>query len=196
VKNTLNSARAYLDRLPPAISGAGGHGATFYAACCLVRLGMSDADSMACLGHYNLRCQPPWTEKELAHKLKDAREKIGGQVRVLTQPRPAARLVWKLERKAASVAERVTTAATRAKPPQAVPSIPSAERVEPDPLAPDQVPWLHIARLVAYGEFDGADNSTVESLTIGLRTISHPLCRKALNRLPDNRQKRNDSGVR
>ena len=46
-------------------------------------------------------------------------------------------------------------------------------------LTLDQVPWLHIARQVLAGEFDGADRSTVESLSIGLRNIAHPLSRRA-----------------
>ena len=50
-------------------------------------------------------------------------------------------------------------------------------------LAPDCAPWLHVARQVLAGEFDGADSSTVASLTIGLRGIVHPLCVQALARL-------------
>src|SRR5437773_2570952 len=43
-------------------------------------------------------------------------------------------------------------------------------------LTPDCAPWLHIARQVLVGEFEGADRSTVESLIIGLRGIPHSLC--------------------
>jgi hypothetical protein len=50
-------------------------------------------------------------------------------------------------------------------------------------LAPDCVPWLHVARQILAGEFEGADSSTVESLTIGLRSIQHPRCQQALSRL-------------
>ena len=50
-------------------------------------------------------------------------------------------------------------------------------------LTPDCAPWLHVAKQVLAGEFDGADNSTHESLTIGLRNIRHPLCGRALARL-------------
>jgi hypothetical protein len=50
-------------------------------------------------------------------------------------------------------------------------------------LSPDCVPWLHVARQVLAGEFEGADNSTVQSLTIGLRSIPRPLCQQALIRL-------------
>ena len=47
-------------------------------------------------------------------------------------------------------------------------------------LPPGCASWLHIARQILAGEFDGADSSTVQSLTIGLRNIGHPLCRRAL----------------
>ena len=50
-------------------------------------------------------------------------------------------------------------------------------------LPADHVPWLHVARQILAGEFDSADNSTVQSLTIGLRGIRHPLCQQALIRL-------------
>jgi hypothetical protein len=51
---------------------------------------------------------------------------------------------------------------------------------------PDCDPWVHIARQVIDGEFDGADSCTVACLTIGLRHIRHPLCRRAFARLPRN----------
>jgi hypothetical protein len=50
-------------------------------------------------------------------------------------------------------------------------------------LTPDCAAWLHVARQILAGEFVGADRSTVESLTIGLRSIVHPLCQRALERL-------------
>ena len=56
-------------------------------------------------------------------------------------------------------------------------------------LSKDRTPWLYVARQVLAGEFDGADKCMIESLTIGLRAIQHPLCRDALARLPDNREK-------
>ncbi len=52
-----------------------------------------------------------------------------------------------------------------------------------DGLQVDQAPWLHVARQVLAGEFNGADDSTRQSLIIGLRSISHPVCRRALERL-------------
>jgi hypothetical protein len=53
-------------------------------------------------------------------------------------------------------------------------------------LAPDCAPWLHVARQILAGEFDGCDNSTRESLTIGLRSIAHPLARRSLGKLNSN----------
>ncbi|MBI5387811.1 MAG: hypothetical protein HZA90_24380 [Verrucomicrobia bacterium] len=66
-------ARAYLAKLPPAISGQGGHAATFAAACRLVEFDVAEADALEILKAWNLtHCQPPWTEAELRHKLADA----------------------------------------------------------------------------------------------------------------------------
>jgi hypothetical protein len=51
-------------------------------------------------------------------------------------------------------------------------------------LTPDCAPWLNVARQILDGEFDGhIEDSLRESLTIGLRSIPHPLCRRALERL-------------
>jgi hypothetical protein len=47
-------------------------------------------------------------------------------------------------------------------------------------LTPDCAAWLPVARQVLDGEFEGADSSTVASVTIGLRSIPHPLCVRAL----------------
>lgn len=67
-------AVAYLAAMPPAISGQGGHNATYAAATALVH-GFCIAPEQALsilLEHYNPRCQPPWTERELRHKVDDA----------------------------------------------------------------------------------------------------------------------------
>jgi hypothetical protein len=50
-------------------------------------------------------------------------------------------------------------------------------------LALDCAPWLHVAKQILAGEFVRCDSSTRESLTIGLRSIPHPLCVRALTRL-------------
>jgi putative DNA primase/helicase len=62
--------------VPPAVSGERGHDQTFRAACALV-LGfdLPVEDAYPLLEEWNERCQPPWTEKELLHKLEDADKK-------------------------------------------------------------------------------------------------------------------------
>ena len=50
-------------------------------------------------------------------------------------------------------------------------------------LPPDCAPWLHISKQISAGEFDNCDSSMRESLAIGLRSISHPLCRAAFEKL-------------
>ena len=70
-------AIAYLERMPAAISGSGGHAATYAAATALVHgFGIAAPRALAILcERYNPRCQPPWSEAELAHKVNDAERK-------------------------------------------------------------------------------------------------------------------------
>jgi len=67
-------AIAYLAALPPAISGSGGHPATYTAATALVHgFGLEpDRAFHLLLSEYNPRCQPEWSERELRHKVEDA----------------------------------------------------------------------------------------------------------------------------
>jgi hypothetical protein len=73
----LRRAEAYLDRIPPAISGSGGHSQTYAAATAMVHgFGLDSETAFALLwDRYNPRCQPPWSEKELRHKVSDADSK-------------------------------------------------------------------------------------------------------------------------
>ena len=70
-------AAAYLDRIPPAISGSGGHSQTYAAATAMVHgFGLDPEAAFSLLwDRYNPRCQPPWSEKELRHKVSDAASK-------------------------------------------------------------------------------------------------------------------------
>lgn len=81
MSTNLDRALAYLAKLPPAVSGSGGHDATLRAACECVRFGLSDDEAMAALAEFNQRCQPSWSEHELAHKIADARKLAGAQLR-------------------------------------------------------------------------------------------------------------------
>jgi hypothetical protein len=71
---TLERALAYISKLPPAISGSGGHDATLRAACECIRFGLSESETWAAMREYNERCSPQWSAKELAHKIADARQ--------------------------------------------------------------------------------------------------------------------------
>jgi hypothetical protein len=73
----VDRARQYLSRVPPAISGSGGHARTLLAAEHLVRgFELDDATAFALLAtEYSPKCQPPWSERELQHKVNEARNK-------------------------------------------------------------------------------------------------------------------------
>ena len=70
----LRRASAYLATMPEAISGQGGHDACYAAACALVRgFGLDDGETFALLAsEFNPKCKPPWSDKELRHKIKSA----------------------------------------------------------------------------------------------------------------------------
>jgi hypothetical protein len=76
-------ASVYLAKMAPAISGQGGHNATFEAARVVVYgfdLGI-EAGLELLLAEYNPRCAPPWSEAELRHKCQDADTKPFDQPR-------------------------------------------------------------------------------------------------------------------
>jgi len=66
-------ARAYVAAMPGAVSGAGGHNQTFAAARALVHgFALPEDEALTFLREYNERCVPPWSERELQHKIKSA----------------------------------------------------------------------------------------------------------------------------
>jgi hypothetical protein len=74
----IDRARKYLSKLPLAVSGQGGHSATFHAACKLViGFGLDRDDALSLLRQWNATCQPPWSERELEHKVDDALKQPG-----------------------------------------------------------------------------------------------------------------------
>lgn len=67
-------AHHYLQTLPPSIQGQAGS-VSLFKACCALRRGFDlDFDTAwPLLLHWNgTHCQPPWSERELRHKLSDA----------------------------------------------------------------------------------------------------------------------------
>ena len=50
-------------------------------------------------------------------------------------------------------------------------------------LRQDAGQWLHVAKQILAGEFDGAEDSTLETIAAGLRHVAHPQCQRALAHL-------------
>jgi hypothetical protein len=74
--------RAYIAKLPVAISGSGGHVATLKVANALViGFNLSIDQARFYLLEYNENCQPPWSKRELEHKLNEANANKHGLVR-------------------------------------------------------------------------------------------------------------------
>lgn len=73
-------ARAYIAKIDPAVSGNGGHDQTFKVACVLkMGFALDDGDALQLLREWNANCQPPWSERELAHKIKSAGNQPGAR---------------------------------------------------------------------------------------------------------------------
>lgn len=73
----IQAARTYIQKIPPAVAGSGGHGSTYRVASLLVEsFALSDADSLGLLQEWNAGCVPPWSDYDLSHKISDARKKI------------------------------------------------------------------------------------------------------------------------
>jgi len=71
--NMVERARAYVAKMDAAISGQGGHDATFAVARKLIQdFKLGDSDAWSLLLEYNDRCEPPWSERELKHKFDSA----------------------------------------------------------------------------------------------------------------------------
>jgi hypothetical protein len=72
-KGLFQRAQKYAAKMPPAISGQGGHNATFKVAVAMVRGFVLDFDqAMNIMQTYSQRCIPPWSDKELRHKVNSA----------------------------------------------------------------------------------------------------------------------------
>lgn len=67
-------ARGYVAKMPPPISGQGGHLATYNAALALVKgFALDEAAAADVLSEWNQsHCEPPWSTSELRHKIQSA----------------------------------------------------------------------------------------------------------------------------
>lgn len=72
----LYRAARYVEGLSGAVSGQGGHDQTFDAACALVKgFDLTPEEAGPILRRWNQGCSPPWTDRELDHKLTQADRK-------------------------------------------------------------------------------------------------------------------------
>lgn len=84
-------AARYLDSIPPAVAGERGHSQTFKAALAVgPGFDLPRDTALHLLRTYSERCSPPWSEKELQHKVDEAYkvEPRRGWLRDADRPRP------------------------------------------------------------------------------------------------------------
>lgn len=71
--NVEERARKYIAKMDPAVSGQKGHQSTWDVALVLCRgFSLSEDRAYSLLCEYNTRCAPPWSERELKHKISGA----------------------------------------------------------------------------------------------------------------------------
>jgi KaiC/GvpD/RAD55 family RecA-like ATPase len=74
----IDRARAYVATMPISVSGQHGHDAAFKVACRLVLgFALSPEEAYGAFVEWNSKCQPPWSEREIRHKLKQADSQPG-----------------------------------------------------------------------------------------------------------------------
>jgi RecA-family ATPase len=72
----IDQARRYVQAIPGAIQGQEGSTQAYVAAVALVNgFALDRSDALSIFREYNLRCVPPWSEKEMEHKISQAIEK-------------------------------------------------------------------------------------------------------------------------
>jgi hypothetical protein len=85
--SVFGRARAYVAKVPPAVQGDGGDRLTYTVACRLVLgFGLTPEHALPLLLEYGDRCQPPWSEPELRHKLEQADREPGERGCLLRGP--------------------------------------------------------------------------------------------------------------
>lgn len=71
--DTKERARRWLAKVPPSISGQNGHSQAFSAATGLIHgFELPRHDALDLLAEWNRSCQPPWSDRELQHKVSQA----------------------------------------------------------------------------------------------------------------------------
>ena len=103
----IERARAYVARMETAVSGSHGHNATFKVAIALRHgFGLTLNQAWPLMLEFNERCVPPWSHKELQHKLE--------QVEKTHHQKPRGHLIGETKTiEKSDPQERVTTADKR-----------------------------------------------------------------------------------
>ena len=88
--SVLDRAARYLEKVPPAIAGEGGHNQAFRAACVLIHdFDLSVDEARPLFTGWCNSCQPPWSNAEIEHKLEQADRAAGPRGKLLAdQPAP------------------------------------------------------------------------------------------------------------
>lgn len=74
--SAVDRARRYVARMDPSISGSGGSLQLLRVASVLVGFGLGDDEALVLLDEFNDRCAPPWHQRDLRAKWRQAvREK-------------------------------------------------------------------------------------------------------------------------
>src|SRR5689334_7908045 len=71
--DVIERTRRYIAKCPPAISGQGGHDATFHVGAVLVwGFALAEREALMLIKEWNRNCVPQWSEPELVHKVHSA----------------------------------------------------------------------------------------------------------------------------
>jgi hypothetical protein len=169
--DTLERARRYVAAMPAAQSGAGGHNATFAVACALVKgFDLPISSARAVLYDFNARCSPPWSEKDLEHKLTQADK--------AADPEPRGYLIGKGER-----VEADATGSDRG--PKRVWSAAPKPKYDPVRLREFAGPWadeVDLVWLANRSAVDPADVSSEDFLGQIYRSDEKVLCFTEVNK--------------
>lgn len=73
-------ARSYVETCAPAVAGDGGHATAMRVATAIVRgFALDRSSAIEVLASWNSRCAPPWSARELTHKIEEA-ERVGEMI--------------------------------------------------------------------------------------------------------------------
>lgn len=71
--SVTDRASAYISKCDPSVSGSGGHNAAIKVAHILVNgFALDRQDALSLFAEFNQRCQPPWNDREIEHKIDSA----------------------------------------------------------------------------------------------------------------------------